>query len=304
MLGWAAANARLLLVLGLVAGAGLPALSAALVQAVPPLIAALLFFNAFRSGPRLLGGFRGALGEPVALVLALQVILPLAALLALSALGLLQHPFALAAVLTMAAPPLTGTPNFVAMAGHDPAGAMRLLVLGTAAFPLTMLAVLWALPGVSQAEAQAAALRLAAVILSVALAGAGARIVLARRLPAPRLDRAADGASALLLSVAVVGLMAEFGPLLRAAPGAAAAWVAGVLALNLALQLGALLVARALGVREAVAASVFAGNRNIALFLLALPPSVVAPVMLFVACYQVPMYLTPLIMRRLHAAGR
>jgi hypothetical protein len=37
------------------------------------------------------------------------------------------------------------------------------------------------------------------------------------------------------------------------------------------------------------------GNRNIALYLAALPLEQMEPLLLFIACYQVPMYLTPLI---------
>ena len=43
-----------------------------------------------------------------------------------------------------------------------------------------------------------------------------------------------------------------------------------------------------------------AGNRNIALFLVALPPEVLAPLMIFIGCWQLPMYLTPLLLPRLY----
>ena len=51
---------------------------------------------------------------------------------------------------------------------------------------------------------------------------------------------------------------------------------------------------------------VSAGNRNIALFLAALPATVTDPLLLFIGCYQVPMYLTPIILRPVYAwlAGR
>ena len=38
--------------------------------------------------------------------------------------------------------------------------------------------------------------------------------------------------------------------------------------------------------------------RNIALLLLSLPAATIEPFLLFIGCYQVPMYLTPLLMRR------
>ena len=43
-----------------------------------------------------------------------------------------------------------------------------------------------------------------------------------------------------------------------------------------------------------------AGNRNIALFLVALPPEVTDPILIFIGCYQIPMYLTPMVMARLY----
>ena len=49
-----------------------------------------------------------------------------------------------------------------------------------------------------------------------------------------------------------------------------------------------------------VPVSVIAGNRNIALYLTALPAAVTEPLLAFIGCYQFPMYLTPLLMNRLY----
>ncbi len=51
---------------------------------------------------------------------------------------------------------------------------------------------------------------------------------------------------------------------------------------------------------RAPALAIVAGNRNLALFLGALPPETLETLLLFVGCYQVPMYLTPLVMARLY----
>jgi len=51
-------------------------------------------------------------------------------------------------------------------------------------------------------------------------------------------------------------------------------------------------------VDRTAALTVMAGNRNIALFLVALPEPVMAPLLIFVGCYQIPMYLTPLLTGR------
>ena len=52
------------------------------------------------------------------------------------------------------------------------------------------------------------------------------------------------------------------------------------------------------------ALAITAGNRNIALFLVALPPETTDALLLFIGCYQVPMYLTPLLMTRFYARLR
>ena len=54
---------------------------------------------------------------------------------------------------------------------------------------------------------------------------------------------------------------------------------------------------------KTVPISIVAGNRNIALFLVALPAEITNPLLIFIGCYQVPMYLTPILMRRLYGQG-
>ena len=50
------------------------------------------------------------------------------------------------------------------------------------------------------------------------------------------------------------------------------------------------------GRADAVPRAIVAGNRNIALFLIALPEETTRGLLIFIGCYQVPMYLTPLLM--------
>jgi len=52
--------------------------------------------------------------------------------------------------------------------------------------------------------------------------------------------------------------------------------------------------------RLAVPLAIIAGNRNIALFLTALPTPVTDPLLLFIGCYQIPMYLTPILLGRFY----
>ena len=72
--------------------------------------------------------------------------------------------------------------------------------------------------------------------------------------------------------------------------------LSGSIALNFGLQA----IAYKTDPRPDAGVAVIAGNRNIALFLVALPPEITDRILLFIGCYQVPMYLTPLVMARLY----
>ncbi|MSU90420.1 hypothetical protein GE300_12460 [Rhodobacteraceae bacterium 2CG4] len=297
----AARHGRVCLVAGLLAGLLLPALAAVLRDWLPQLVALLLFLNAFRIGPRrAVGGLRD-LGRSAGLVLLLQCALPLGLVLALMPLGLAQAPLAVALVLMLSAPSITGSPNFTVMLGRDPAPAMRLLILGTGLVPLTVLPVLLLSPALGEVQAVVlAALRLFAVIAASVLAAFALRAALPPALSDRHRD-ALDGASSILLGVLVVGLMAALGPALRTEPWTVAGWLAVAVAANFGLQLATHAAMRGAGHAEAaVPVSIVAGNRNIALFLVALPPAVTDPLLIFIGCYQVPMYLTPILLTRLY----
>jgi arsenite transporter len=149
----------------------------------------------------------------------------------------------------------------------------------------------------------AATVRLMAII---ALAGGGGLLL---RWSMPALGGASaveaiDGLMALAMALVVVALMSAVGPALLG--GAASFWgtLALVLALNFGIQFGVWRLARRLGAEGSAAAfAIVAGNRNLALFLGALPAETVASLLLFVGCFQVPMYLTPLVMARLYRRG-
>ncbi|MEO1677214.1 MAG: hypothetical protein AAFU80_03550 [Pseudomonadota bacterium] len=288
-LAFAARHGRVLLILGLVAGIGLPGLAQTLRPWLPALIVALLYVSALRIGPAALGAV-GVRGRTLALTLAYQVALPLALAAAFAGSGLGLTPLAAAVLLVTAAPPITGAPTLAILAGHDPAPAMRLLIAGTALLPLTALPV-FALTGAGEAAQSLVlpSLRLTAVILAATAAAWATRRWL---LPAPA-TAPLDGASAILMACVVVGLMSAVGPALAEAPERLAIWLAAAFAVNLGLQLGAALLFRTSLDRVPLAIS--AGNRNIALFLVALPPERTDALLLFIGCYQIPMYLTPLL---------
>ncbi|KPQ07143.1 MAG: putative Na+-dependent transporter [Rhodobacteraceae bacterium HLUCCA12] len=294
-----ARHGRLLLVAGLIAGVVCGIVAQDLAQAmrvlIAPMVVGLLFLAVLRLGVEGvragLKGLRGALG----VVALLQLAMPTGAALGLVALGL-DGPVALGLVLMLSAAPITGSPNLAILSGGDPVPALRQLVLGTALLPLTVIPVFALVPAFgSPAEVGLVVIRLLALI---ALAG-GFALFLRGRAIVPgdaRALAAMDGLAALMLAVVVVALMGAVGPALVAGP---TAWLvlALVLAVNFALQIGAALIARARGAGPAAPAlGIVTGNRNIALFLSVLPAALVEDLLLFIGLYQIPMYLTPLVM--------
>lgn len=301
-LGVAARHGRLALVLGLVAGVTAPGLAATIKPWLPELVAGLLFVAALRIGPRQAVGAARDVPRVGALVLLYQVALPMTAVLVFQALGLSHGALATAVVLMLSAPSIAGSPSLTVMVGHDPAPALRLLVASTLAVPVTVLPVFWLLPelGSGGAILAAAGSLLAVIGGSVAVAFA-LRVTVLRVLTPPDVA-ALDGLAAIGMAVVVVGLMSAIGPALRETPGELALWFLVAVAANFGFQLllGAVLPRFGFG-EASVAYAVIAGNRNIALFLVALPSEITDPLLMFIGCYQIPMFLTPLLMRGFYA---
>ena len=278
----------------MLAGLTLPDLAAVIKEWLPLLVSALLCVAAIRIGAKAALGSLGDLGHVTRVILIQQLALPVAGLVFVLTTGLADHPLSLAVLLMLSAPSISGAANFTALMGHDPAIPMRLLILGTALFPLTALPVLWLIPGLGNAsDVILAAARLAGVItISVGIGFVLRKLVLPQ--PTARHIAALDGAGAILLAVMVVGLMAALGPALRATPAVVAYWLIAVLTINLGLQVAAFRLGASPGT------SIVTGNRNVALYLVALPPATVDPLLIFIGCYQIPMYLTPILMARLY----
>jgi len=73
-----------------------------------------------------------------------------------------------------------------------------------------------------------------------------------------------------------------------------------VLVVNFGLQASAyLLLGQNMVEEEVVPFSIVAGNRNVALFFVALPVTQSPEFLIFLGCYQIPMYLTVILMRPL-----
>lgn len=300
LLGSAAAHGRILLILGLVLGIFIPDLAVAAKPWIQEMIAALLFLSALRIGPRQMVGVARDMGHTLGGVLVFQLVLPM--LLALAFLGLgWTGALPTALILMAAAAPISGSPNLAIMAGHDPAPALRTLTLGTALLPLTVLPVFWLVPALgSGSDILAAAVRLLGVIAASVMLAFAIRVFFLRELK-PTSVQSIDGLSAILMGVVVIGLMSAVGPALFETPGKLALNLAIAFAANFSLQIATASLLRRVGEgRIAVPFAIVAGNRNMALFLAALPVAVTDPLLLFIGCYQIPMYLTPVLLHRFY----
>lgn len=303
-LGWLARHGKLVLVAGLAVGIGLPDLAAAMMPVLAPLILVMLFLAALRVGPEAARLPPGEAGRLLRRILLFQTVMPLVAIAGLAAFGVLDSIVAVGVVLMLAGSPITGSPGLAVLSGTEPTPVLRQMVLGTALLPLTVVPVFLLIPVFPDpVAALGAAGRL---LLFILLAGVAA-MWLRRRIPQlglPPAMAAIDGASALVMAVIVVALMAPLGPALRAWDTGFLQILALVTALGFGLQVVVWLIARRAGAGQlAPALAILAGNRNMALFLGAVSPDLAQAILLFVGCYQVPIYLTPLVMTRLYRSA-
>lgn len=296
----AARQARWLLVVGLTAGLIFPSLADLLRPLIPVFIAALLFLATFRVGPKAMDVGPKASAH-LQLTLLSQVVLPIAVMLLLTLTGT-HGLYAMAALLVMAASPITGSPNLLIMMGFDPAPALRQLIVGTALLPLTVVPVFLYLFGPDElGDVLLATLRL----LTVILVSAGAALLLRRHSSFVTLNQSltdkVDGVSAVLMAVVVIGLMSAINDSFAESRSHFFQLLAFAFALNIGLQVaGRYFWARFFDRLHTVSMSVISGNRNIALYLTALPASLSDPLLAFIGCYQFPMYLTPFLLSRFY----
>lgn len=275
---------------------------------LPEIVAGLLFLAALRIGAKAALGTFADVRPTLTAVFGFQCVMPVCAAGVAWAGGWLDTPVAAAVILVLSAPSVTASPHFAVMMGYGPAPALRLLIAGTALLPLTVLPSLALLPALGATEdVFRAALKLLAVI-GLTVAAAFLLRALLFRAPSKSTLKALDGFAAVSLAVAVLPLMSAVGPALREDQGALLFWLGVVFVLNLGCQIGFFLLARRTGVAArlgaaAVPFSIVAGNRNVALFFTALAPEITGPLLLFIGCYQAPMYLTPVIMQRLYGRG-
>lgn len=297
---WIGQRGRFCLIVGLAVGLLAPGWAEFLRPWVGTMIAGLLFVTGIRVGARRAFGNLDELRPTLVRLGVLQAALPVTVAVLLIGFGVADLPIAMAVTLMLAAPSVTGAPNFAIMIGEDPAPGMRLLVMGTMLFPLTALPVLMILDPLGGGALGAVPLALellAAIILAVGLGFAIRRFC--PGLGQADAQGALDGCAAILLSVVVVGLMSAIGPLLQEDPLRLVRWLLAAVSIHLGLVLLTYFVSVRTKLTMALSTAIYAGNRNIALFLIVLPDAVAAPLMIFVGCYQIPMYFTPILLSQL-----
>ncbi|SDI39565.1 hypothetical protein [Alloyangia pacifica] len=305
LLPFLARHARWMMLAGLAFGIAVPQVTQFVRPWLSELVALMLFTAALRIGPRAALGavhqLRGTLGA----LLVFQLLCPLALVALAAAFGLLESPAALALILLMAAAPLASSPNLTLMVGGDPGPALRMLILGMLILPATTLPVFALLPTLGGAAGiLGAALKLLLVIVAATGLAFALRPALLPR-PASGAIAQLDGASALLMTTIVLALTSEIRPALLERPAELLGWMVLAFAANLGPQVLTLWLRARGGRSDALEAlAMIAGNRNIGLFLVALPTPVTDPLLLFIGCYQVPMFLTPLLMTPLYRRAR
>lgn len=300
-LHYVADHARWCLIAGLIVPLIFTDLAIFMQSLIAEFVALLVFLAAFRIGHKAAFGGLGDLKIGLATLLVYQLIAPLSVIGIATYAGWLDSWTVIILILVLAAPAVSAAPNLLMILGAKPEAALRMLCLGTAAMPLTTIPIFLFLPFLgTPEEISAASLRLLLVIAGAGGLGFAVRHWLAPN-PTTETVKAVDGISAIALAVIVVGLMAAVTPTLEQAPLTLLYWLCVAFGINFGLQILAYLGFRlARPDIEPAPYALIAGNRNVALFVVALGEHFSPEFLIFLGCYQFPMYLTPMLMRWLY----
>ena len=294
-------HARACLMVGLASGLLLPTLAKQMAHWLPVMVAALLTITALRIGHKAARGAARDLKWGLGAVAVLQLAIPLVCIGALTLVGLASTPAALALVLATSAPAISGSTNLALLLGLDAGRMMQIMVLGTAAFPLTVIPILLLSPQLGALpDVLTSAGLVLLVILTATTIGFALRVFYYPD-PTPSQIKTLGGTSVLAFCIIVIALMAPLNAAIREAPAQVALWTVLAFAISYGLQSATLLALRQTKLRPVAGpVAIGAGNRNIALFLVALPPETITPLLIFIGCWQLPMYLTPILLPPLY----
>jgi len=189
---------------------------------------------------------------------------------------------------------ITGGPSIVMMLGGNGRAAIRMLIVSTLALPMTAFPVLALLP----LHSSHIMLFRTALLLTLVVLGAYLSAKLLRRFVLSAYNtkqrEVLDGIAAILLALIVLGLMAAIHTAWDK-PGVLLNTLFWACIVNFSYQALGLGLNHLFSLNLPIVLGVMNGNRAVAIFLTALPASTYQPFLLFIACYQIPMYLTPLL---------
>jgi len=279
--------------LGVLAAVTLPAFANTMQQAIGPLIAVLLVLSFLQLDQTNTSLWSKQTSNLLLYQCFAQLIIPIVLLLLMRALSVPVH-WQVPITLVGAASCITGGPSLVMMLGGNGGTAIRLLIISTLSLPLTALPVLAMLP----LHSSSMMLARSAIMLTLVVFGAYAVAKLLRRFwlgAYSREQRAVlDGCSAMVLAIIVLGLMAAIHTAWDT-PSVLVSTLLWACVVNIGYQAIGLLANHLFSLNLPIVLGVMTGNRAVAIFLTALPASSYQPFLLFIACYQIPMYLTPLL---------
>lgn len=300
-LAWLGRQGTRAVAISLFCGVAVPPLAATFKPYVTEAIFCLLTLAFLRVNPREL---RHLLARP-ALVLAavgwtmLAIPLLLGALFTAVGLHRYMPDLLLAMVLQSAAPPVTGLPAFAALLGLEAALGLALLVLSTAATPLSAPIFVDLYAGqVLTLSPLDLGIKLFLFLAGTFVVAGGVRLI-AGNLWVERQGERIDGLSVLIMFIFAVALMDGVAARLISDP-----WlVLGLLALAFTLSLTTvaltMLVFAAAGRSRAFVLGLGAGHRNLGLMIGAASTGMSDLVWLYFALAQFPIYLLPHLLRPL-----
>ncbi|WP_166418674.1 hypothetical protein [Cochlodiniinecator piscidefendens] len=294
---WSGQRARYILILGCIAALFVPSISTLMRPLLPLLIVMVLGVSIARID--LISFAHGLLSlrHVAGLVITSLLIMPLTSLVMYVLLNTLPlaQPYVITGVLFALAPPLSSAAGLCFILGYDARRALEVTLIATLMAPLTgpiMLGVL--LPDLPSPTTTALILKLSGMIGGGLLMGAIIQMLMGRsRIAALKYEF--DAISAYTMVLFVLPLFDGVGVAILADPLRAAL----VLCFAMTLNFGSHIMVRKIAPTSdetAGALGLMWGNRNVALYIAALPFDPFFS--LFVAMYQVPMYATPLVFAR------
>ena len=296
LLTWIGARARWGLIAGIVLALAFPSL-AALAQPVLPLLVSLVLGLAIARVDFSVIAKHLTSPKRWLMVLALTLlIMPLMAglLTALASLFGVSQDYRVLLLIYAASPPIASAAALCFIMGFDAILALEVTLVATALTPLLGPLIFSTLTSTDLGVTPLGlSIRLAQMIAGGFAIGISLRALLGRRWITQN-PLAFDGIATLGMGAFVLPLFDGFAQLVSASPTRAAKIFGFCLLINLGIGFATYLATRRWLAHEiSGAVGLFTGNRTVAIYAAALPADPI--LILFVALYQFPMYLTPLL---------